>query len=113
MKEGVAHAALLSSTRNGLHAPWYSVCTAPARPSGKAQVFANGEPGLFEFLGHVWATDQRRSMELVMGAARWPDWWEWEVELTPHLERRMEDRSFSEVDLRGMLERAPHKVDRA
>jgi hypothetical protein len=35
-----------------------------------------------------------------------PNWWEWEIELTPHLEKRMEDRGFSEVDLRIMLERA-------
>ncbi|GAC1545574.1 MAG: hypothetical protein NVS3B10_09630 [Polyangiales bacterium] len=36
----------------------------------------------------------------------WPDWWGWELELTPHLERRMEDRDFNEVELRAMLERA-------
>jgi hypothetical protein len=35
-----------------------------------------------------------------------PEWWEWELELTPHLEKRMEDRRFTEVDLRLMLERA-------
>ena len=36
----------------------------------------------------------------------WPAWWEWEIELTPHLEKRMEDRDFTEVDLRAMLHRA-------
>ncbi len=36
----------------------------------------------------------------------WPDWWEWEIDLTPHLLKRMEDRDFSEVDLREMLQRA-------
>jgi len=36
----------------------------------------------------------------------WPEWWEWELELTPHLEKRMEDRDFTEVDLRAMLEGA-------
>jgi hypothetical protein len=36
----------------------------------------------------------------------WPKWWDWELELTPHLEKRMEDRDFTEVDLREMLERA-------
>ena len=36
----------------------------------------------------------------------WPDWWHWELELTPHVERRMEDRGFNEVDLRRMLEEA-------
>lgn len=32
-----------------------------------------------------------------------PSWWEWELELTPHLEKRMEDRDFTEVDLRRMF----------
>jgi hypothetical protein len=36
----------------------------------------------------------------------WPDWWEWELEFTPHLEKRMEDRDFNEVELRAMLEHA-------
>jgi hypothetical protein len=36
-------------------------------------------------------------------ARPWPDWWEWEIDLTPHLLKRMEDRDFSEVDLREML----------
>ncbi|MBI2840174.1 MAG: DUF4258 domain-containing protein [Acidobacteria bacterium] len=34
---------------------------------------------------------------------RWPEWWEWELELTPHLQKRMTDRGFSEIDLRKML----------
>jgi hypothetical protein len=33
----------------------------------------------------------------------WPEWWSWEVELTPHVEKRMQDRGFTEVDLRAML----------
>ncbi len=36
----------------------------------------------------------------------WPAWWEWELELTPHVGRRMEDRGFTEVDLRAMLQGA-------
>lgn len=32
-----------------------------------------------------------------------PEWWEWELEFTPHLLNRMEDRDFNEVDLRAML----------
>lgn len=44
-----------------------------------------------------------------------PSWWAWELELTPHLEKRMEDRDFTEVDLRAMFERAssvrPETVD--
>jgi hypothetical protein len=36
----------------------------------------------------------------------WPEWWAWDLELTPHVEKRMEDRGFSEVDLRAMLEHA-------
>lgn len=35
-----------------------------------------------------------------------PEWWDWELELTPHVEKRMEDRGFTEVELREMLERA-------
>ena len=36
----------------------------------------------------------------------WPPWWEWELELSPHVWKRMEDRGFNEVELRDMLERA-------
>ncbi len=36
----------------------------------------------------------------------WPNWWQWELELTPQVERRVEDRDFTEVDLREMLEDA-------
>jgi hypothetical protein len=36
----------------------------------------------------------------------WPDWWSWEIELTPHLMKRMVDRQFNEVDLRLMLDAA-------
>ena len=37
---------------------------------------------------------------------RWPAWWDWELELTPHVLKRMVDRGFTEVDLRQMLEDA-------
>jgi hypothetical protein len=33
-----------------------------------------------------------------------PQWWDWELEMSPHVAKRMIDRSFSEVDLRTMLE---------
>lgn len=36
----------------------------------------------------------------------WPDWWDWELELSPHIEKRMEDRGFTEVELRAMLQSA-------
>lgn len=36
----------------------------------------------------------------------WPDWWSWELELSPHLLKRMIDRDFNEADLRLMLENA-------
>ena len=39
-------------------------------------------------------------------ATRWPNWWTWELELSPHLLKRMVDRSFSETDLRAMMEGA-------
>lgn len=33
----------------------------------------------------------------------WPQWWDWELEFSPHLLKRMVDRSFNEIDLRSML----------
>ena len=36
----------------------------------------------------------------------WPEWWSWEIELSPHVLKRMVDRGFSETDLRDMLETA-------
>lgn len=36
----------------------------------------------------------------------WPEWWEWELEFSSHLLKRMVDRGFSEVDLRLMMEEA-------
>jgi len=33
-----------------------------------------------------------------------PDWWDFELELSPHLEDRMIERGFSEADLRLMIE---------
>ena len=38
--------------------------------------------------------------------AAWPPWWDWELELSPHLLKRMVDRQFSETTLRRMLEEA-------
>lgn len=34
----------------------------------------------------------------------WPKWWDWELELSSHVEKRMEDRDFTEIELRGMLD---------
>ena len=33
-----------------------------------------------------------------------PDWWEFELELSPHVLDRMIERDFSEADLRLMME---------
>jgi hypothetical protein len=35
-----------------------------------------------------------------------PEWWDWELAFTGHVERRMEERGFTEVELRSMLQRA-------
>ena len=43
------------------------------------------------------AGDQRAGMQ-------WPDWWAWDLEITPHIKKRMLDRDFTEVELRQMLE---------
>jgi hypothetical protein len=37
----------------------------------------------------------------------WPEWWDWELEITSHIEKRMFQRDFTEIDLRTMLDRAP------
>ncbi len=36
----------------------------------------------------------------------WPSWWEWELGFTAHVEARMEERGFSEIELRTMLDSA-------
>lgn len=36
----------------------------------------------------------------------WPEWWDWELEFSAHVEMRMIDRDFSEIDLRIMYDRA-------
>jgi hypothetical protein len=40
------------------------------------------------------------------GSVEWPNWWEWELEVSSHVEKRMEQRDFTEVDLRTMLNAA-------
>lgn len=35
-----------------------------------------------------------------------PDWWEWDLVFTFHVESRMEERGFSEVEIRQMVEEA-------
>ena len=32
-----------------------------------------------------------------------PEWWEWDLAFIPHVESRMEERRFSEIDVRAML----------
>lgn len=34
----------------------------------------------------------------------WPYWWDWEIELSGHIEKRMLQRGFSEAELRTMLD---------
>ena len=36
----------------------------------------------------------------------WPSWWEWDLSFTAHVEVRMEERGFSEIELRTMLDSA-------
>ena len=40
------------------------------------------------------------------GDSHRPSWWAWELELSPHILKRMVDRGFTEVDLRAMIEQA-------
>jgi hypothetical protein len=46
------------------------------------------------------------SSRCILARVSRPSWWDWELELTPHLEKRMEDRDFTEVDVRRMFEHA-------
>ena len=39
-----------------------------------------------------------------------PEWLEWELELTPHSEMRLEERGLTEVDLRTMLNKQPTSI---
>ncbi|MCI0495076.1 DUF4258 domain-containing protein [candidate division KSB1 bacterium] len=36
----------------------------------------------------------------------WPEWWNWELEFTPHLDKRLSDRDLTEIDLRIMFDNA-------
>ena len=52
-------------------------------------------------------------LALVLASARrmtpeatFPEWWDWELAFTAHVELRMEQRGVTEVDVRAMLERA-------
>jgi Domain of unknown function (DUF4258) len=33
-----------------------------------------------------------------------PDWWNWELEISSHCQKRMRERGFDEIDLSAMLE---------
>ncbi len=49
---------------------------------------------------------QTGKRESHLSRRRWPPWWEWELEFSSYLLKRMEDRRFTELNLRRMLERA-------
>jgi hypothetical protein len=40
-----------------------------------------------------------------------PDWWDWPLTFTAHVEARMEERQFSEVELRTMFAAATRISD--
>ena len=40
----------------------------------------------------------------------WPSWWEWDLDFTAHVEVRMEERGFSEIELRTMLDNASQLI---
>jgi Domain of unknown function (DUF4258) len=36
----------------------------------------------------------------------WPAWWRYDIVISPHVIERMQERGFSEIDLRTMLDDA-------
>ena len=40
-----------------------------------------------------------------------PDWWEWEIEISSHCLKRMQERGFNEAGLRAMLDDATTLVE--
>jgi hypothetical protein len=36
----------------------------------------------------------------------WPVWWEWEIEISSHCVKRMQERGFNEAELRAMIDDA-------
>jgi hypothetical protein len=43
----------------------------------------------------------------------WPDWWDWELEISSHCLKRMSERGFNETDLRAMLDDAVQLVEQS
>lgn len=41
----------------------------------------------------------------------WPDWWDWEIEISSHCGKRMQERLFNETDLRAILADATEIVE--
>ena len=41
----------------------------------------------------------------------WPDWWNWELAISYHCIKRMQDRNFNEADLRAMFDDATKVVE--
>ncbi len=57
----------------------------------------------------AWQQEQGRQQ---LAQSDWPEWWHWELELSPQLLKRMVDRGFSEAELRTMLHDATaHRPD--
>ena len=53
------------------------------------------------------ADSSEETIGVVASQQNWPDWWSWELDCSnPHLAKRMIDRSFSETDLREMMQNA-------
>jgi hypothetical protein len=59
-------------------------------------------------VGRTVLSERRPGEELRM---QWPDWWNWELEISSHRWKRMSERGFSETDLRAMLDDAVQLVE--
>jgi len=61
------------------------------------------------FLRPIYCVRQTRKalgVYSLLDMKRRPGWWDWELEISPHLLKRMADRDFTELDVRSMLQDA-------
>lgn len=104
-----AAAAMARTATAATPASWVAVNVRPGLAAGADEGLLIGATYSVSHVADRYGRDRVASGRADEGGRTvLPEWWEWELELTPHVERRMEDRGFTEIDLRDMLEGASH-----